>query len=198
MNKKGKQRSFVIVIHDEHGCLLLKSSNEKKGYQLPGGRLDEQDKQAAGAMASSSPPMPLLEAKVEEAFRIGAARELFEETGLDYRNRTHLLKPLKYSLPKEWRFFALNITNEDSLSQSFSTLKPMPLCILRFFHAIFKSHKELFSPVECLNAPNFYLKLSPEHSGFRFEKDLTKASELIRYHSKGICSKAVTMFQNQN
>jgi len=40
------------------------------------------------------------------------------------------------------------------------------------------------------------LKLSIEHSGFTFEKDLNKSIDLIRKHSGGKCSKAISIALN--
>lgn len=182
-----KFRSFVIAIHDEYGCLLLKSS--KKGsigvFQLPGGRLDERDVALSELKVNGVPG--------EESFKVAAARELYEETGMDFRNQLQLLQPLNFDLPKKWRFFYLNITHYyltggDQLNadnDGVSYLKPFQL-VFEYFNSMFKDHS---------NNTHFQLKLSSEHEDFLFEKDLVKASKLVKFHSKGMSSKALLLYK---
>lgn len=185
-----KFRSFVIAIHDEYGCLLLKSSKKgKSGYfQLPGGRLDERDLLLSDFKVNGVPG--------EDSFKVAAARELYEETGLDFRNKLQLLKPLNFDLPEKWRFFYLNITyydleggdkqnTDDDDNSGFSYFKPIQL-VFEYLSSIFKDHS---------NGSNFQLKLSSEHEDFMFEKDLVKASKLVKYHSKGISSRALLLYK---
>ena len=67
-------RAFVVVRHNSRGYLLLRAYKRKKGvhYQLPGGRIDRDDASPASA----------------------AARELFEETGVDLRRMLPRLTPI--------------------------------------------------------------------------------------------------------
>jgi 8-oxo-dGTP pyrophosphatase MutT (NUDIX family) len=62
---------------------------KKKGphFQLPGGHIDEFEFFAAAEQSSDSQTQLLL------AARAGAARELYEETGLDVRNQLDRLEP---------------------------------------------------------------------------------------------------------
>ncbi|KAH8583457.1 hydrolase [Cryptosporidium sp. chipmunk genotype I] len=197
-NYLDKFRSFVIVIHEEYGCLLLKSSKKGKYdiFQLPGGRLDEKDLMIINSETSND----LHEynniinmVPRESSFKIAAARELYEETGLDFRNRLDMLKPLEFDLPKKWRFFYLNITNfemvenqDKNRSYYFNSLEE-----------IFKYFKSIIYNImyNCFNVTNINIRLSKEHESFLFEKDLVKASELVKSHSKGFCAKALLLFK---
>ncbi|KAJ1608531.1 hypothetical protein OIY81_2607 [Cryptosporidium canis] len=193
-----KFRSFVIAIHDEYGCLLLKSS--KKGeddvFQLPGGRLEEGDlapdksEVGEGTRGSGMSVSPS-----DESFRVAAARELYEETGLDFRSQLQMLKKLDLDLPKKWRFFYLNITNFSCPSNQGAGTSGhyyntgLPGQILECLQSLFYKFSRKDS-----NPAHFQLKLSPEHTDFIFEKDLVEASRLVKSHSKGICSKALLLY----
>ena len=75
-------RVFVIAKHDRFGYLLLEANKKSKGgrhFQLPGGHVDRQELSDFGE---------------PEACRVAAARELYEETGLDLRNCLHRLQPV--------------------------------------------------------------------------------------------------------
>ncbi len=75
-------RSFIICKHDRYGYLLLEANKKRKGgrhYQLPGGHVDRQEIADHGEV---------------EACRVAAARELYEETGLDLRNCLNRLVPV--------------------------------------------------------------------------------------------------------
>ncbi|KAK9171155.1 NUDIX domain protein [Cryptosporidium meleagridis] len=199
-NNPNKFRSFIIVIHQEYGCLLLKSTKKSKYdiFQLPGGRLDEKDLLINLSEANSNSndnnnnnnginPIP-----TENAFKIAAARELYEETGLDFRNRLNMLKPLKFDLPIKWRFFYLNITNYEIVNQNQNK---------NYYFNIFQEFSQYFKSImfntknNNTDVKNINIKLSKEHESFLFEKDLVKASQLVESHSKGICSKALLLFK---
>ncbi|KAJ1604415.1 hypothetical protein OJ253_3688 [Cryptosporidium canis] len=193
-----KFRSFVIAIHDEYGCLLLKSS--KKGgdevFQLPGGRLEEgdlaPDKSEVGEGSRDS---GMNVSPRDESFRVAAARELYEETGLDFRSQLQMLKKLNIDLPEKWRFFYLNITNFSCPSHQGTGTNGrqyntgLPGQIIECLQSLLYKFSRKDS-----NPPNFPLKLSPEHTDFIFEKDLVEASRLVKSHSKGICSKALLLY----
>jgi ADP-ribose pyrophosphatase YjhB (NUDIX family) len=75
-------RAFIIAKHERYGYLLLEANKKRKGgrhYQLPGGHVDRQE---------------LCDYGETEACRVAAARELYEETGLDLRNCLHRLAPI--------------------------------------------------------------------------------------------------------
>ncbi|OLQ16375.1 NUDIX domain protein [Cryptosporidium hominis] len=192
-NCLNKFRSFIIVIHQEYGCLLLKSTKKSEYdiFQLPGGRLDEKDLMINVSEANNNNsrinPIP-----TENAFKIAAARELYEETGLDFRNRLYMLKPLKFDLPNKWRFFYLNITNYEVVNQNQNK---------NYYFNIFQEISQYFNSIifktknNNIDVNNINIKLSKEHESFLFEKDLVKASQLVKSHSKGVCSKALLLFQ---
>lgn len=196
MNNKSsvtKFRSFIIVIHQEYGCLLLKSSKKNKDnvFQLPGGRLDEEDLIINQSKVKNDDYNNKINMVPEEdSFKVAAARELYEETGIDFRNRLHMLKPLKFDLPKKWRFFYLNITNTE-ITENQDKNKSNQNYYFKPFQEITKYFKSIY----CIFNNNFNLKLSKEHESFLFEKDLVKASELVKFHSKGVCSKALLLFK---
>lgn len=72
LSTSDKVRAFVLARHPRHGLLLLQASKRKKGvhYQIPGGHVDEPEIEAHG---------------LKSGCRAAAARELFEETGIDLR-----------------------------------------------------------------------------------------------------------------
>jgi 8-oxo-dGTP pyrophosphatase MutT (NUDIX family) len=85
---KDDYRAFIFAIHPLHGILLLHCTRKKnKGphYQAPGGHIDKEDfDDAMSAITpggSSNDPAILM-----QACKIGAARELYEETGMDVRS----------------------------------------------------------------------------------------------------------------
>eukprot|EP00802_Teleaulax_amphioxeia_P021744 Tamp_22122.p1 GENE.Tamp_22122~~Tamp_22122.p1 ORF type:complete len:296 (-),score=25.57 Tamp_22122:51-938(-) len=70
-------RAFLIVRHCDHGYLLLEACKKRKGgrhFQLPGGHVDAHELEQYGDAEGS---------------RIAAARELHEETGIDFRDRLY-------------------------------------------------------------------------------------------------------------
>ena len=75
-------RAFIVAKHERFGYLLLEANKKRKGgrhYQLPGGHVDRLEMTDHGEV---------------EACRVAAARELFEETGLDLRNNLSRLVPV--------------------------------------------------------------------------------------------------------
>lgn len=83
-------RGFIFVVHKQYGLMLLYCTRKKKKgphYQLPGGHVDEPEFFAAAEESRDRQTQLLL------ASRAGAARELYEETGLDVRNQLERLDP---------------------------------------------------------------------------------------------------------
>jgi len=177
-------RGFVFPVHKEHGMLLLHSTRKrKKGphFQLPGGRLDEPEFATASQMHDDPQEQLLLAAK------IGAAREFFEEVGIDLRENLDRLQPsplreeatlgeeglplLSNELDKRLYFY-LELDDNDFLRTS--------------------KRGGLSSPMG-KEGPDLQLKLSKEHSGFVFEKDPEKAAELVEKHSGGKGTEAIVM-----
>ena len=85
---KDDYRAFIFAIHPLHGILLLHCTRKKnKGphCQAPGGHIDKEDFDDAVSTTtpadSDNGPAILM-----RACKIGAARELYEETGMDVRS----------------------------------------------------------------------------------------------------------------
>jgi 8-oxo-dGTP pyrophosphatase MutT (NUDIX family) len=81
----GDYRAFILAEHPVHGILLLQATKKNKGthFQLPGGHVDAEEVQRVG---------------VEKAFVTAAARELFEETQIDLREKLERLTPIDVGL----------------------------------------------------------------------------------------------------
>ena len=81
-------KAFVFAQHPTHGLLLLYCTRKKKKpnhFQAQGGHVDEADFDEAKQLEQSKNeggPVDIL----VKACTIGAARELFEETGIDLRS----------------------------------------------------------------------------------------------------------------
>ena len=75
-------RAFVFAIHSKYGLLLLYCTRKKKKgphYQCPGGHVDKEDYDDIKQNVQGSELLI-------EACKIGAARELWEETNIDVRS----------------------------------------------------------------------------------------------------------------
>ena len=129
-------RGFVFCLHPQHGFMLLHCTRKKKKpnhFQLPGGHIDAFEfTDAAKALSdiadkkggASSPPIDPQEQLVL-AGKLGAARELYEETGMDLRHQLDRLKPAKlFKKDKKGRvsneyksrlFYVLHLTDDDFL-----------------------------------------------------------------------------------
>ena len=84
---KEDYRAFLFAVHPGHGMLLLHCTRKKKKpphFQCPGGHVDKEDFEYVilNTPGSNHRGSPLL----IHASKIGAARELFEETGIDVRS----------------------------------------------------------------------------------------------------------------
>ncbi|EED92206.1 predicted protein [Thalassiosira pseudonana CCMP1335] len=116
-------KAFIFPMHAEHGMLLLYCTRKKKKgphYQVPGGHVDKEDFEAAAKLQPdvTGPSHLLLSCK------IGAARELKEETGMDLRDSLERLIPVALRAQEEGSkelscelkkrvFFSVDITDED-------------------------------------------------------------------------------------
>jgi 8-oxo-dGTP pyrophosphatase MutT (NUDIX family) len=178
--KDSDYRGFIFVVHENHGLMLLHCTRKrKKGphHQLPGGHIDEPEFLAAARMS------PDAHAQLIIAAQMGAARELFEETGMDVRDKLFRLEPAalrngvstnkngKFILPSELKkrlYFFLPVTDGDFISLG------------------------LTAPMTD-EGSHLRLKLSIEHSGFVFEKDPEISANLLKSHSGGHGSKALLM-----
>lgn len=177
-------RGFVFAIHPDHGTLLLHCTRKKKKphhFQLPGGHIDAFEFEAA-AKATNNPMEQLM-----LAGRMGTARELFEETGMDLRNSLNRLQPSRlYSkvkndkLMNEYKsrlFYTVNLTDDDFLNGASMSV----------------SEAAFLQKAMGAQPPNLKLKLSQEHQGFAFEKDSDAVATLLQHHSGGKISSAVRM-----
>lgn len=163
-------RSFVIAAHDKYGILLLRAYKKKKGehFQLPGGHVDSGDWPNSKFSESSTCSNIV---KVE-AGRNAAARELFEETGIDVRSEEGKLR-LRYLErcgQKNRFYFSLELSDADNpdLEDSGGT--------------------------KALSGHSFALRLSKEHTGFTFVKDASVAVEMTVLHSNGKSSAALQQY----
>jgi len=177
MPRKGGSglRAFVIVKHNEYGLLILEACKKRKGgrhFQLPGGHVDMHELHTYGE---------------EEGSRIAAARELYEETGMDFRDRLYRLSaaelgglgPEAVKLHQSGRrYFKLDISKGDSVQELSSSEASRAM--------------RLATP---LSMETFRLCLSIEHTGFRFEKTVSKAAEQVSLHSGGTSSLALLLMQ---
>jgi len=190
--KEHKYRGFIFAVHDDYGMLLLhctRKQKKKAHFQLPGvniidieysniGHIDDADFELATQQNESNQSAQEI---LFNASRIGAARELYEETGMDIRRNLERLKPaplrpigngaellceLKHRI-----FFFLQLKDDD-----FPTV----------------SSKQLSSPN---GYEDFHLKLilSHEHSGFIFESNPHESISKIKLHSGGVGSEALSM-----
>jgi hypothetical protein len=84
---KDDYRAFVFAIHPLHGILLLRCTRKKKKgshFQAPGGHIDKED--FDDAVSNTSGGCNQGPAMLIRACKKGAARELYEETGIDLRS----------------------------------------------------------------------------------------------------------------
>lgn len=195
-------RAFLFAQHPIHGLLLLycsRKKNKSPHFQAPGGHVDKEDFDEAlirlqDTTASSSSTVdgdsshPLLTL----ACKIGAARELYEETGIDLRNDLNRLQPVQLRkvkkdgsfttsfVLKHRLFFKICFTNADFVTEGFDSMVALGLSL--------SMNSE---------APMLMLKLSEEHQGFLFESDPRRAVDLLKQHSGGKVSAALDMAMDQ-
>lgn len=115
------------------------------------------------------------------AAKAGAARELYEETGMDVLRQLDRLQPAPLQHEEEARlpnlyksrlFFFLPVIDDD-----FPQGNGVP-------------------PMGDLGK-HLKLRLSVEHSGFTFQPEPAVAAEMLKLHSGGKCSEALLMAQQQ-
>ena len=184
-------RAFLFAQHPIHGMLLLYCSRKKKKpphFQAPGGHVDNEDFESAlsrlkkiNAYNNCSHPLLVL------ACKIGAARELYEETGIDIRNDLDRLHPVKIRekdngvftkshVLKHRLFFKICFGDEDFVTEGFDS-------------------KDKLGWSRSMNdtPPMLMIKLSHEHQGFTFEPDPKRAVDLLINHSGGKVSTALEL-----
>jgi ADP-ribose pyrophosphatase YjhB (NUDIX family) len=144
---------------------------KKKGkpahYQLPGGKVDTHEVAQHGAVGAA---------------RIAAARELWEETGIDVRTALHRLLPvpvLGSEHLKGRRYFALALTDADAVSGGV----PAAAGSAGAAATVAAQHT--------LRRPPFAVRLSAEHLAARFERECSVAVKAIELHSGGKNSTAL-------
>ena len=151
-------RAFVVARHPTHGTLLLQANKAKKGglhYQLPGGHVDQDELDALGP---------------DKAAKAAAARELFEETGIDVRTRLGRLQKVPRVCGPKRTFYVMDLRDTDAVGRTPPLPRPMDGQVV---------------------GSQFTLKLSHEHTGFTFEPELEQAADLVIKHSGGHCSTAL-------
>ena len=192
--KKNDYRAFIICRHNDYGILLLHCTRKKKKgphFQLPGGHIDEPEFLAAARQHPANTQNQLL-----VAAKMGGARELFEETGIDVRKSAlERLEAVelrdktdhKHSLSCELHhrlYFMMNVDDSDfPLKLEKDTKEKIPI--------------GFYTPMKG-EGGHLMLKLSHEHSGFLFEPNMTVAAQMIQPHSGGYGSKALKMLHSHN
>jgi 8-oxo-dGTP pyrophosphatase MutT (NUDIX family) len=193
-------RAFLFAQHPVHGLLLLYCNRKKKKsphFQAPGGHVDNADFDIASERiksgkqdnsidnTGSSHPLLVL------ACKIGAARELYEETGIDLRNSLDRLQPVPL------RDDSNNVNEkDDDLTCRFKHRLFFKICLTDadFVTEGFDSKMGLgLSQSMNTDAPKLMIKLSHEHQGFIFEPSPMKAVDLLIQHSGGKVSTALGM-----
>ena len=194
-------RAFLFAQHPIHGLLLLycsRKKNKSPHFQAPGGHVDKedfdealirlQDTTASSSSVDGDSSHPLLTL----ACKIGAARELYEETGIDLRNDLNRLQPVQLRKSKKdgsfttscvlkhRLFFKICFTDDDFVTDGFDSMVTLGL-----------------SRSMNTEAPMLMLKLSEEHQGFLFEPDPRRAIDLLNQHSGGKVSTALDMAMAQ-
>lgn len=177
---KDDYRAFVFATHPKYGFLLLycdRKKNKPPHFQAPGGHVDEAD---FLQHKNSHEGIALL----AMACKTGAAREIFEETGIDVRSKLDRLQPVRLHgnskkglLSCEFKkrlFFKLCLEDRDFVTSGIKSKVSMGLHL---------SMNE--------NPPPLMLKLSHEHQGFTFEPDATKSVGMLVHHSGGKVSNAL-------
>lgn len=117
--KKNDYRGFLMVQHDEYGLMMLRCTRKKNKpphWQLPGGHIDDFEFEEAAKHH------PDRSGQLLQAGRSGAARELFEETGIDLRSQLDRLQPANLHRDKDDKllneykhrmFFTVSVTDAD-------------------------------------------------------------------------------------
>lgn len=194
-------RAFALLIHPNHGAILLHCTRKKKKpphYQLPGGHVDQEEFQKAAAAVvvgrndkndnndntddTKRRPFAITQQQLYLAARMACAREIYEETSIDLRNSLDRLLPMMLVQPPQSQPPSTTTLTPTSSSASANSL------VNEYKHRIFfvaQVHDADFCPqgqsvqgsVRYATLPqetysvNLMLQLSVEHSGFRFCND---------------------------
>jgi len=185
-------RGFAFVIHNVHGMLLLHCTRKKKKgphYQLPGGHIDdfEFDYAAEKCGANSVPNTILL-----EAAKMGTAREVFEETGIDVRGQLERLDPVSLHGGR------MHITDDDGKDELDNVLEHKAYFALKVTDEDFLSEQEGLTHPNDENGKHLALRISREHSGYIFVNDPLQSIDKIVKHSGGTGAKALRMSIESN
>jgi 8-oxo-dGTP pyrophosphatase MutT (NUDIX family) len=165
--KANDYKGFIFVVHPSYGMLLLRCSRKKnKGvhYQLPGGHVDEPEFLRAALESNDR------DTQLQIAGKAGAARELFEETGMDMRKQLDRVVPQPFQpenakedrLCNEFKhrlFYFLSVNDEDFLTSGMAPLEEL--------------------------GKHLKLKGSHEHTGWLFQPSPDEAVEMLEQHSGG-------------
>lgn len=179
-------RAFCLLIHREQGAVLLHCTRKKKKpshYQLSGGHVDDDEFKTVNKNS-------VTQQQLYCAARIGCAREVFEETGIDLRQRLEELRPMVLYNPATEDFKKEILINEFK-SRLFYVCEVKD----KDFPRARRSGWRSLSVAKHSSCP-LTLQLSIEHSGFRFFKDVSEISKRLKHHSGGKVQTAVDMAYN--
>lgn len=182
--KRIDYRGFVFAVHEAHGLLLLHCTRKpKKGphYQLPGGHVDNFEFEGTVKKNADATKEQIL----LEACKLGAARELYEETGIDIRRSLDRLEPA--SLTK------VNSKNELECMLKNKCYFHLQLTDKDFFSSQTSDRSNLMATNDANGPKDLLLKISEEHSGFIFEPDPFESIKKLKVHSGGSGSMALQM-----
>jgi hypothetical protein len=137
--------------------------------------------------------------QLQSAGKRGAARELFEETGLNVQSQLDRLKPAQLgnggSLPNEHKdrlFFFLNVNDSDFTDDGVHPMSDQGGHLKVSFPdnpmTITAGSWNLTVVIVLLQ-----LKLSDEHSGFIFQPEPVTSAGMLKVHSGGKVSQALLM-----
>lgn len=190
---KNDYRAFCLLIHRKQGGILLHCTRKKRKpphYQLPGGHVDRGEfNQVTNSLSNL-----VSQEQLYYAARIGCAREVYEETGIDFRKRLEEFLPLILYDTKQGGFKNEVLINEyksriffvcEVFDEDFPCAARLDGSI-NFSSTRFPSLSKDFSS-------HLILQLSIEHSGFCFFKDNSEISKSLKHHSGGKVEVAVTM-----
>jgi 8-oxo-dGTP pyrophosphatase MutT (NUDIX family) len=93
---KEDYRGFCLLIHKKYGAILLHCTRKKKKpphYQLPGGHVDDFEFRQVMKDSDTSTSV-ITQLQLYEASKLGCARELYEETTIDLRQKLDRILPM--------------------------------------------------------------------------------------------------------
>lgn len=175
--KRNDYRSFIFIIHEDHGLLLLHCTRKKSKpphWQLPGGHTDDFEFEETAKESDDYCT------QMTAASKRGSARELFEETGLDVRSNVERLQPARLRLSQ-------------TVDKSGNTMLVNEYKNRMFFFLLVTDDDFPKEGREAFGSSHLKLKLSVEHSGFTFQPDPMIATDMLEHHSGGKVSEALRM-----